>query len=231
MNRRRVATRLGLSGAVLGIAAGLVQTLAGYGIPEWTGNKLATGALGLLTVGLSVLAGLAALRQRDPGLSLLSRALCAAGLIGPGLLCLTTVGRLWYVPAILLTAAGLLTIERWRATVAALRDDWARVLLTALAICELLMVASGPGLLMVVGALSGVALAIAAWWRSASRLAVFSLVALGAIPFAALGWTAVVPVLLAVFAGLLTLPVLHTRGRFAGYQSQPVPSPPPRQVQ
>jgi hypothetical protein len=80
---------------------------------------------------------------------------------------------------------------------------------------------------MVVGAFGGVALPIAAWWRSASRLAVLSLVALGTVPFAALGWTAVVPVLLAVFAGLLTLPVLRTRGRFAGYHSQLVPSPSP----
>ncbi|MGW6197991.1 hypothetical protein ACWF0M_17740 [Kribbella sp. NPDC055110] len=211
MKRRRLATRLGLSGAALGIAAGLIQTVAGHGIPEWTGNKLATGALGLLTVGLSALAGLAALRQRDPGLSVLSRALCAVSLIGPGLLCLTTVGRLWYGPALLLTTAGLLTVEHWRATVVALWDDWAQVLLTALAVCELLMVASGPGLLMVAGALGGVALAVAAWWRSVSRRAAFSLVALGTVPFAALGWTAVVPVLLAVFAGLLALPVLASR--------------------
>ncbi|MFD3403637.1 hypothetical protein ACFWUU_23335 [Kribbella sp. NPDC058693] len=200
MTRRRLATRLGLSGAALGMVAGLVQALAGYGIPEWTGNKLATGALGLLTLALSALAGLAALRQRDPGLSVLSRALCALGLIGPGLLCLTTVGRLWYIPAILLTTAGLLTIESWRATVTALRQDWTRVLLTVLALCQLLMVASGPALLMVVGALSAVALATAAWRRSASRRTVYSLVALGTIPFAALGWTAVVPVLLAVIA-------------------------------
>ncbi|MFC6161658.1 hypothetical protein [Kribbella jiaozuonensis] len=200
MTRRRLATRLGLSGAALGMVAGLVQALAGYGIPEWTGNKLATGALGLLTLALSALAGLAALRQRDPDLSVLSRALCALGLIAPGLLCLTTVGRLWYVPAILLTTAGLLTIENWRATAAALRQDWTRVLLTVLGLCQLLMVASGPVLLMVVGALSAVALATAAWRRSASRRTVYSLVALGTIPFAALGWTAVVPILLAVIA-------------------------------
>ncbi|MGW6281342.1 hypothetical protein [Kribbella sp. NPDC055071] len=169
MNRRRLATRLGLSGAALGIAAGLVQTLAGDSIPEWSGNKLATGPLGLLTVGLSVLAGLAAVRQRDPGLSVLSRAFCAVWLIGPGLLCLTTVGRLWYLPAILLTAAGLLTVERWRATAAALWDKWPRVLLTALAACQVLMVAAGPVLLTLVGALGGIALATAAWWRSAPR--------------------------------------------------------------
>lgn len=211
MNRRRLATRLGLSGAALGIAAGLVQALAGYAIPEWTGAKLATGALGLLTVGLSVLAGLAALRQRDPALSALSRAACALGLIGPGLICLTTVGRLWYVPAVLLTTAGLLTVQRWRATAQAVRDDWARVLLTVLGACELLMVASGPGLLMVVGALSAAALVTAAWWRSAPRRTVIGLVALGTIPFAAIGWTAVVPALLAIVAMLLALPVRRHR--------------------
>jgi hypothetical protein len=213
MSRRQLATRLGVSGAVLGLIAGLIQALAGYAIPEWTGNKLAHGSLGLLTVGLSTLAGLAALRQRDPQLSLLSRAACSVGLIGPGLLCLTTVGRLWYLPAVLLTAAGLLTVVRWRATVLAVLDDWDRVLLSVLGGCELFMVASGPAVLTIAGGLGGAVLIVAAWWRPASRRTVAGLVVLGTVPFAALAWTAVVPVLLAVLAGLLTLPLVRTGRR------------------
>jgi hypothetical protein len=106
MNRRGVTTGLGTTGAELGVAAGLIQTTVGSGIPEWTGDKLANGALGLLTIALAAVAGLAALRQRDARLSVLSRAACTLALIGPGLVCLTTVGRLWYLPAALLTTAG-----------------------------------------------------------------------------------------------------------------------------
>ena len=113
-SRHRLTMRLGVTGAALGIVAGLVQVVAGHRIPEWTGAKLATVQLGLLTVGLSLLAGLAARRQRDTDLSVLARAACALGLIGPGLVCLSTVGRLWYVPAVLLVVAGGLTIDSWR---------------------------------------------------------------------------------------------------------------------
>jgi hypothetical protein len=211
-DRRRRATQLGVAGAGLGVVAGLIQAIAGWGIAEWTGAKQAYGALGLLTIGLSILAGAAALRQRRPDLSVLARAACALGLIAPGLLCLTTVGRLWYLPAVLLVAAGGLTVHRWRATLSALAENWTRVLLSVLGVCQLLMVASGSRTLLVVGGLSGVALIVAAWLRSAPIVVVLALVAAGTLPFAALGWTAVVPVLVALLAGLMTaLVVCRTR--------------------
>jgi hypothetical protein len=65
--------------------------------------------------------------------------------------------RLWYLPAALLSPAGLLTVERGRATVAAVADDWNRVLLSALGCCELLMAADSPTALMLVGPLGGTA--------------------------------------------------------------------------
>ena len=48
-----------------------------------------------------------------------------------------------------------------------------------------------------------------------TRLAtsVAGLVVLGTVPFAALAWTAVVPVLLAVLAGLLALPLVRSPRR------------------
>jgi hypothetical protein len=213
MNRRRVTTGLGTTGALLGVAAGLIQTTAGSSIPEWTGDKLVNGALGLLTTALSAVAGLAALRQRNPRLSVLSRAAWSLALIGPGLVCLTTVGRLWYLPGALLTAAGVLTVDSWRDTAAALVVDWPRILLTALAGCELLMAAGGPALLMVIGGLGAAALIGTAWWRTAARPAVLTLVVSGTVPFAALGWTAVVPVALALLALLLSVPLLRQSGR------------------
>jgi hypothetical protein len=44
--------------------AGVIQATAGHRIPDWTGAKQAPGALGLLTIILSLLAGLAAAWQR-----------------------------------------------------------------------------------------------------------------------------------------------------------------------
>ena len=118
--RHRLARRLGTAGALLGVAAGLIQVTLGSRIPAWTGAKDATTALGLLTVALPVLAGLAAVRQSRSELSPLARAGWALGLIGPGLLCLSTVGRLWYLPAVLLVAAGWLAVDSWRETAVAL---------------------------------------------------------------------------------------------------------------
>ena len=208
MTSRVLAARIGQGGAGLLLGAGLVQAVAGYAIPEWTGDKLAHGALGLLTVALAVLAGVAAVRQRSSRLSVLARAACACGMLGPGLLALTTVGRLAYLPAAFLTVAGVLAVEQWRATGAALVADWSRVLLTVLGCCELLLVAAGPGWLMLVGAFGGPALVVAAWWRSAPRRAVAGLVALGTLPLAALGWTVVVPLVLGVTAWLVAWPLL-----------------------
>ena len=197
--RVRPAFGMGLAGAVLGIGAGLTQVLIGSRIPDWSGAKQAPIPLGLLTVVLSLVALLAAARQRDPDLSVLARAACAVGLVGPALVCLTTVGRLWYAPAVLLGVAGVLTIHSWRRTGAAVAAEWFRVLLSALAVCQLLMAAGSPPLTAAVGAASGVVLLLAAWLR-APRGVTWALLALGTVPFAVLTWTAVVPVVLTVVA-------------------------------
>lgn len=207
--RHRVAFRLGLAGSVLGLVAGLIQVFAGSAIPEWTGAKLATVPLGLLTVGLSVLAAMAARRQARSDLSVLGRAACALGLIAPGLLCLSTVGWLWYLPAVLLVVAGVLSVDHWRDTGAALVDRWPRVLLSAIGGCEILMAAGSSPLLLVVGAAGGIALLVAAWLPTRSWTLVAGLAALGTVPFAALGWTAGVPVLAALLGVLLTLLVVR----------------------
>ena len=203
------SVRVGTVGAVLGVVAGLVQAVAGSAIPEWTGAKLATVPLGLLTVALSVLAGLAARRQGRPGLTTLGRAGCALGLVGPGLLGLSTVGRLWYVPAVLLVVAGVLTIDSWRRTAAALGRSWYRVLLSALGAAELLMAAGASVPLMVVGGIGGLALITAAWLPTPRTGVAVGLVVLGTVPFAVLGWAAVVPLLLTALAALLTVLVLR----------------------
>ena len=178
-------------------------------IPEWTGDKASPVALGLLTIGLSAVAGFAAVRQRATGLSVWGRAACALGLIGPGLLCLSTVGRLWYPSAVLLLLAGTMTIDSWRATARALHDDWFRVLLTALGGFEMLMAAGAAPVTMAVGAVGGVALIAAAWLRTAPRGVVVGLIVVGTVPFAALAWSAVVPLLLAVVVVVVAVPVVR----------------------
>ncbi|HEY7103728.1 MAG TPA: hypothetical protein VH573_18975 [Mycobacteriales bacterium] len=211
VGRRRWAARLGVAGGALGIAAGAVQATVGARIPEWTAAKQSPVALGLLTVGLSALAVLAAARQRDPALSVRARAACALGLAGPALLCLSTVGRLWYLPCVLLLAAAACAVDGWRRTAEAVARDWTRILLSALGGFEILMAAGAAPAVLAVGVAGGLCLIAAAWLRPARRWVLPVLLVAGTVPFAALAWTALVPVLLAVAAAALAVPVLRAR--------------------
>ena len=191
------------------MVAGLVQATVGATIPEWTGAKASPVGLGLLTIALSALAGWAALRQRHQGLSVWGRAGCALAMVGPGLLCLSTVGRLWYPSAVLLVVAGAMTVDNWPRTLRSIAADWWRVLLTALGGFELLMAAGAAPVTMAVGAVGGVALITAAWLRSAPGRLLIGLVAVGTVPFAVIAWTAMVPMMLAVVAALVAIPIVR----------------------
>lgn len=206
----RLAARLGGAGAVAGFAAGLVQLTVGSSIPEWTGAKSSPGALGLLTMGLSLLAGLAALRQRDADLTTGRRTAYAAMIFATALLCFTTVGWLWWwLPAPLLFAAGSLTIDNAHNSIHAIRNNWARCLLTVLGGSEILMAAGAAPLLMVVGGLGGVALVTAAWVPATQRVRLLALVLIGTVPFAVLGWTAIAPVLVSLLAVAISASVVR----------------------
>lgn len=213
VRRRRLAAGLGVTGGLFGVAAGLIQAIVGERVPQWSGAKQAPVALGLLTVALSLVAVLAAARQRTD-LSVRARAACAVGLVGPGLLCLSTVGRLWYLPAALLLPAGVLTVDSWRATVAALAPDRWRILLSALGGCVLLMSAGAAPVPMVIGAVGGVCLVAAAWLDHQPSWRIWALVVVGAIPFAAVAWTSIVALLVAVEAFAVAALVTR-RGRAA----------------
>ncbi len=73
------------------------------------------------------------------------------------------------------------------------------------------MAAGASPALMVIGGLGGVALIAAAWLRTSSRALVVGLAVAGTVPFAVLGATAVVPVLVAAMAGMLTIFVMRGR--------------------
>jgi hypothetical protein len=214
VRRHQLAARLGLAGSLIGVTAGLTQASVGDSIPQWTGAKQSPVALGLLTVALSLMAGLAAVRQHRSDLSAGARAACAFGLVGPGLLCLTTVGRLWFLPAVLLLAAGALTIDSWRDTAATLAADWWRILFSALGGCQLLMSAGAPAAPAVVGVLGGASLVAAAWLGHRPRWRFWALVILGTLPFAALAWTSIVPLLVTVEAFAIAA-VQRARGQTA----------------
>ena len=206
-DRRRVTAGVGLAGSALGLIAGMVQAIIGAWIPECTGAaKQAPGRLGLLTVALSLLAGFAAYRQARPGTGTTSRTACAAALLVPGLLCFSTVGRLWYLPGALLLAAGVLSIDSIRDTWTLLARHWLRCLLGLLGAAELLMAAGAAPVLLTVGAVGGVAL-IAAATIARSRARLVALVVLGTVPFAALACTAVIPVLLLLAAAAIAVPL------------------------
>lgn len=207
--RHRLAALLGLLGAGTGVLAGVTQASVGSRIPDWTGAKSAPGALGLLTIALSLVAGLAAVRQTRPGLSAGPRAATALVLIVPGLLCFTTVGRLWYVPGALLVFASLVSVESWRITAILIAANWTRCLLAALGAAELLMAAGAPAALMVVGAIGGMCLIAAARLTTLPKEAFVGLVMVGTVPFAVLAWTAIVPVLLLLVAVGLAVPLVR----------------------
>jgi hypothetical protein len=211
LSTRRVAAVLGFAGGSLGVFAGLVQASAGPLIPQWTGAKDSPVALGALTVvlsGLAVLSAvrLGAVRRPTPGRHLAA----AAGLAVPGALCFTTAGALWFPPGALLLAAAAGAVATGDRTGALIAANWTRVLVSALGGVELLMAAgAGPVATIAVGAVSGLAL-LAAPWVPDVRSAL-GLLVVGTLPFAALTWWTVVRPLLAVAALAIGLATMHAR--------------------
>jgi hypothetical protein len=205
--RRRIGSMLAASGAVLGVVAGVVQASVGSDIPDWTGAKASPGALGALTIVLSLVAGAgwAALRRPRPGEPLVA----VAALVVPALVCFTTVGRLWLVPGPLLLVGATLSIASWREAAELTRRSWIRVLLAALGGFEILMAAGAAPVQMAVGAGGGAAVVAAAVTGAQRRWLFLGLVLVGTIPFATLAWAALVPVLLLLVAVALATPLLH----------------------
>jgi hypothetical protein len=212
--RDPIAARLGAAGAVLGTAAGVVQATWGTHIPEWSGDKNDPVALGVLTVLLSGLAGAAAVRLRSsapPSAGV--RLAVLVGLAVPGLLCFTTVGRLWYLPGVLLISAAVLALAGSVREIAAYAQAHAlRGLVSLLGGFELLMAVSArPVWLAAVGVGCGLALCVAPWL--ADRRMRAALIVAGAVPFAALTWWSIATPLLAIVALAVGAPVVLTAVR------------------
>jgi uncharacterized membrane protein YhaH (DUF805 family) len=214
MAPQRLVTQLGLVGAGLGVIAGVVQASIGGQIPDWTGNKGSSVALGVLTVLLSLLAlgctlGLARRRAHTTG----NRLASVIGVLIPAGLCFSTVGRLWWVPGLLLLgSAGLaLAAAPGRDYVRVIRVHWPAGLLGVLGAAELLMAVSAPPIAAVIGVVGGLALIAAPWLILHSRSMSWLLLVIGAVLFTALTYWAVVPDLLAVLALLIGVPLVIRR--------------------
>jgi hypothetical protein len=192
------------------VIVGLIQATLGGLIPNWTGNKANPVALGLLTIGLSLISATSAMTLRTTlGLRPGRRLAAALGLLIPGGLCFSTGGALWYVPGAVLLTGGVYAVLageglRTRQVIAA---SWLHLLLSVLGGLEILMaVSAGPALTIGVGVAGGIALFAAPWPPVVGlRLA---LLLVGTLPFAILTWWSLAGPIIAVLGlaiGLTTL--------------------------
>lgn len=215
----RLAAWLGVAGATLGLIAGLVELTAGGAIRSWVGDKNDTTRLGLATILLALIALTAALalltgRPSSPQ----QRLAVSAGLLVPGLICFTTVGRLWYVPGALLAGAGLGVAVDLRkdthALAASLDRNWTALLTAVLAAFYVFLGATALGLAGALGIAGGllVLALLGARDKVRAKLAILVLV-VAAVPFAALTWWSVATPLIGILLIVIGIPALERHPR------------------
>jgi hypothetical protein len=216
--RDRYAAWAGLLGGTLGVAAGIVQAVAGTELGAWAGSKADPVPLGLLTIALAglVLAAIPiSLRagRRQPGAG--RRATMAGVELVAGSVCFSTVGRLWWLPGALLLSAAAAEVSAAPADVArVVRRAWPAILTGMLGACLMLVAATADSpLVLWTGLAGGLAVAAVPWIAARSgRIAVGTLL-LGALPFAALTWWSAVTPLTAALALLAgTVAIRHPAG-------------------
>ncbi|HXL44197.1 MAG TPA: hypothetical protein VN960_09085 [Gaiellaceae bacterium] len=213
----RIAAILGIVGATLGLVAGLVELTAGPSIRSWVGNKEDTTRLGLATLVLAAIALAAALALvRRPEASAPRRLVLAAALLLPGLICFTTVGRLWYLPGALLVAAGLLVAtnvrDEVREVAAAAERNWTAILTVVLACFYVFLGATALGLAGLLGIAGGLlVLGLVATRRKLPSPVAVVLLLLAALPFAVLTWWSVATPLIGILLLALGVPALARR--------------------
>jgi hypothetical protein len=219
-DRRTVAITLALLGGTLGLIAGLLELTIGPSIRSWVGNKADTTRLGLATLLLAAIAlgSTWALEHGSAG-SAGRRALVATGVLLPGLICFTTVGRLWYVPGALLVAAGmLLTADLWserHEIGTAMERNWTAILTASLALFYVFLGATARGVAGMLGIIGGLGiLALIATRGAVSRPGALVLLLCAALPFAVLTWWSVATLVIALLLLAVGTPALTgQRGR------------------
>jgi hypothetical protein len=209
-------------GASLGIVAGLAELTLGPHIRSWVGSKQDTTRLGLATITLSAIALVAAVtwlqrRATSPG----TRLLIVVGLIVPGVICFTTVGRAWYLPGALLVVAAAATAaselrEETRGIVETISRHWLAALTVVLGAFYIFLGATALGIAGKLGIGGGITILaiVALSSRIPTRVASLVLVA-AALPFAVLTWWSIVTPLLAVVIVATGSFALRRSARFA----------------
>jgi hypothetical protein len=202
-------------GASLGIVAGLAELTLGPHVRSWVGNKQDTTRLGLATIALSAIALLAAvtwLRRKDASTG--TRLLIVVGLIIPGAICFTTVGRAWYLPGALLLVATAMAIsdlrEDAREVAETISRRWLEVLTVVLGAFYIFLGATALGVAGMLGIVGGIMIltVVATSSRMPPRVAPTVLVA-AALPFAVLTWWSIVTPLLAILVVAIGWFALH----------------------
>jgi MFS family permease len=208
----RIAATLGIVGATLGLVAGVVELTAGPSIRSWVGNKEDTTRLGLATLVLAAIALAAALAlARRLDASAPRRLVFAAALLLPGLICFTTVGRLWYLPGALLIAAGVTVADDLRGeareVAAAATRNGTAILTVVLACFYVFLGATALGVAGVLGILGGLLiLGLVAMRGKLPMPVTVVLLLLATLPFAVLTWWSVATPLIGIL--LLALGML-----------------------
>lgn len=186
------------------MVAGLAQITIGSHIPGWSGHKRNPVALGLLTIVLGA-TGLAAAQPLRASAAVRSEMLVAIGvwLAAVGVLCSTTVGRLWVIPGMLLLGAASVTFAMcgWNKVRSVVAAHWLRGLLGVLGVFELLMaVSAAPARNIVAGLVAGSALIAAAVLSRPTRRMVVPVFVVATTPFALSTWWTIVTPLITVVA-------------------------------
>ncbi|MCW3046487.1 MAG: hypothetical protein JWO74_771 [Solirubrobacterales bacterium] len=217
--RDRLASRLALVGAGLGVFAGVAELTFGPSIRDWVGNKQDTTRLGLTTIILSSVAlASAGVLQRADSRAHSHRLAVALGLVVPAVICFTTVGRLWLVPgSLLLVAGGLLLSAAQRGELGHAVDErrWYTGLVALCGAYYIFLGATALGLAGLLGVLGGLLIWGAMASASRSRRAAYALLALGALPFAAVTWWSAITPLIAVLALVLGRTAIRQAGGHA----------------
>jgi hypothetical protein len=112
---KKLINILGISGSTLGIFAGIIEASIGKMIKPWIGNKEEPLVLGIITIVLSLIGLIStffAYKKHNPSNEYKIATLL--GILLPSIICFTTVGRLWYLPGLILIITCIFIVyEYW----------------------------------------------------------------------------------------------------------------------
>lgn len=112
---RKITVVMGKTGSSIGVIVGLIELSVGTKILSWIGNKENPIILGMITIFLSVIVFVSVRFSEKNNIPTDDCKLAIfLGILLPTTICFTTVGRLWYLPGILLILTSVsLGYEYW----------------------------------------------------------------------------------------------------------------------